>query len=129
MILEQVIQILDNGKRLTIPEISERLQDLTDHENAVEILHLLIRLDKRFERDGDTWYYADQRPDPRLRILDAAAKYFQDTKKKGELLEHLALRVSQSIGEDIHLVREVISAHYKSLQNGKMILNQNKEQN
>ena len=129
MILEQVIQILDNGKHLTIPEISERLQDLTDHENAVEILHLLIRLDKRFERDGDTWYYADQRPDPRLRILDAAAKYFQDTKKKGELLEHLALRVSQSIGEDIHLVREVISAHYKSLQNGKMILNQNKEQN
>lgn len=127
MILEQVIQLLDNGKRLTLPEISERVPDLGGHENGVEILRLLLRLDKRFEQDGEFWYFCDDTIDPVPRILDGVAKYFQDSKKKGELLEHLAPRVSQSIGEDIHLVREVIPSYYKSLQNDKMILNQRKE--
>lgn len=127
MILDQVTQILAGGKGKTLQQIANRVPDLEGQDNAEEILRLLLRLDKKFELDGDKWYYVDQRPDPRLRILDATAKYFQDTKKKGELLEHLASRVSQSIGEDIHLVKEVIPAHYKSLQNGKMILNQRKE--
>jgi len=127
LILEQVIQILDKGKHLTLPEISERVPDLGEHENGVEILRLLLRMDKRFEQDSDLWYYSDDNPDPVPKILDEAANYFKDTEKKGELLEHLTLHVSQSISEDIHLVREVIPAYYKSLQNGKMILNQRKE--
>ena len=129
MILEQVTQILAGGKGKTLQQIANRVPNLEGQENAEEILRLLLRLDKRFDQDGEKWYYVDQSPDPRLRILDATTKYFLDTKKKGELLEHLASRVSQSIGEDIHLVKEVITVNYKSLQNGKMILNQRKEQN
>jgi hypothetical protein len=127
LILEQVIQILEKGKRLTLSEISERVPDLAEHENAVDILRLLLRLDKRFEQDGDLWYYTDNTFDPVSRILDEVAKYFKNSNKKGELLEHLAQRVSQSIGEDIYLVKDIIPAHYKNLQDGKMILNQRKE--
>jgi hypothetical protein len=129
MILDQVIQILADGKHLTIPEITSKVADLEGRENANEILRLLLRLDKRFEKNGDKWFYADVRPDPVPRILDATAKYFHDTKKKGELLEHLSVYVSQSIGEDIYLVQETITTHYKSLQGGKMILDEMKEKN
>jgi len=51
-----VQQILSSGKGCTITEIADRLPDLRGRDDAEEILYLLLRLDKRFENDGDRWF-------------------------------------------------------------------------
>ena len=98
MILEQVLLLLSAGKRLTIAQIASRIPELSGQENANEILRLLLRLDQRFDHDGDLWYSIYKETDPRSRVVDATLRYFKEHKPHGELLDHLMIAISESTG-------------------------------
>ena len=127
MILEQVVLLLNDGKRLNIPQIANQIPELSGRENAIEILRLLLRLDQRFDHDGDLWYSINKETDPRSRVVDATLQYFKEQNPHGELLEHLITAISEITGEDRQIVKEIILKDFQSVQNGKMILNRKKE--
>lgn len=123
MILEQVQQILSNGKHLSIPDLAERIPELHGREEAEEILYLLLRLDKRFDQTGELWFSRVVKVDPTAKIVAATETYFQ-THPRGEMTDHLVAAVVQATGERSQQVQDVILSTFHSVQNGKMILNQ-----
>ena len=125
MILDQVQQVLSSGKQMAIPEIAGRVPELAGREEGPEILRLLLRLDRRFERSGDRWY-AISTDDAAGRIVDAARAYFRTHGSRGQLLVHLSRAVAEQTGQDIEHVRATILDRFVSTQGGKLILNQEK---
>jgi hypothetical protein len=126
MILEQVQQILSGGKGLAIPEIVERILDLCGREDANEILRLLLRLDRRFEQNGELWFCKVKDSNPATRIIAATKEYFKNG-PRAELLVHVVRAVAKATGESNQDVQEVIVDTFQIIQGGKVVLNKMRE--
>ncbi|GIK36926.1 MAG: hypothetical protein BroJett011_07590 [Chloroflexota bacterium] len=124
MILEQVQQLLANGKYMSIPDLAGRIPELYGREEAEEILYLLLRLDKRFDNTGELWFTTVARVDPVEKIISATEAYFDTHNPRGELVEHLVEAIARETGEQQDTVQEIILRSFRSVQNGRVILNQ-----
>ena len=126
MIAEQIQQILAGGKQLTADEIANQIPILSEIEEGTEILKILLRLDRRFEQDGQKWFCTVTSDDTNTRIVKAVDDYFQDTGKPGELTQHLTPYVMNKTGADKDKISETVDRFFITVSEGKMVLNRKK---
>lgn len=124
MITDQVVILLANGQVMTASELATHFPDLAGQTNGVEIIRLLLRLDRRFREHERRWLLREGVSDPSQQIRDAVRTYFQ-THRFGELLKHLIPYIVAQTGQPPFEIEKVIQQTYRSA--GPMILNQPKE--
>lgn len=124
MITDQVVTLLTNGKSMTVDQITAHIPELVGQPYGVDILRLLMRLDRRFLQHEKNWLLRDGVSDPNMQIVQSARTYFQ-THPKGELLKHLIPALAKQTGQSELIIERIILQNYRHV--GGMVLNQPKE--
>jgi len=126
MIAEQIQQILAGGKQQTVEKIASQIPVLNELEQGVDILTILLRLDRRFQNEGSKWFCVIENDETDSRIVKAVNEYFKDTGKPGELEKHLTPYVMNKTGADKGKISETVDRFFMTVNKGKMILNRKK---
>ena len=126
MIIEQAMQILKSGKGLSLADLTDRIPDLAGRDDAGELLYLLLRLDRRFEKRGTHWFTWETPEEDDKKIVTAAKAYFK-SHPRGDLLKHMIPAVIEMTGASEERIRKVILSRFQNIKGGQMVLNRVKE--
>jgi hypothetical protein len=125
-IIHRVLHQLANGEAKSLDQLLTTLPELAVEPNGVEVLRLLLRLDRRVRPlDGGRWALAAAPQTPEGRILASAQAYLSSMPGGGALLNSVVGRVVAETDYDPAMVRSIISRRF--VNNGTVVRNQLKE--
>ena len=124
-ITTQLTQQLSEGEKRSLTELVSAIPELTPPQ-GLEVLHLLLRLDRQFRRlDDGRWTLATAPLTPEQRVVVSAQAYLNRIPGGGALLDSLLNHVIDETGYDRDWVRSIIVRRFVSA--GPVVRNQLKE--
>jgi hypothetical protein len=126
MITDHILYQLANGDMQTLPELLTAVPELAAEPNGVEVLRLLLRLDRRVRLLPDgRWTLTAAAPTPETRIVTSAQTFLDRIPTGGAMLSSLVDHVVKETNYDPARVRAVIMNRF--VNNGKLVRNKLKE--
>jgi len=124
-ITNQAIHQLSGGKKQELADILAAIPELAPPQ-GLEVLHLLLRLDRRFRPSSDGgWTLATVPPTRQQRVIASTQAYLNGIRGGGALLDSVVKHVIGETGYDSAFVRQVILRRF--VNTGKVVRNQLKE--
>jgi hypothetical protein len=125
-ICDLILRRLDNDGACTLPQLLALLPELSEHPNGHEILHLLLRLDRRLcQLDDGRWTRAVTPQTAEERIVETAKSYLSALPGSGAMLSSLVTHVVAETQYDQAKVHSIIQRRFVT--RGRIVLNQLKE--
>jgi hypothetical protein len=125
-IYNRVLHKLDEGEAQTLAQILASVPELVAGPNGSDVLHLLLRLDRRLRPlNGGRWTLATAPQTPEQRIVASAQAYLNRIPGGGALLDSVVTYVVGETNYDQAAVRSVTL--HRFVNNGRVVRNQLKE--
>jgi hypothetical protein len=125
-IYDRVLHQLAAGEVHTLSQLLTKLPELAAEPHGADVLHLLLRLDRRLRPLSDgRWTLATAPQTREQRVVASAQAYLNQIPAGGALFDSVVAHVVGETGYDQATVRATILRHFVS--HGKVVRNQLKE--
>ena len=126
-LIDSAIHQLANGDPLTSAQLLSRLPEVAANQQGIEVLRLLLRLDRRvYITEDGKWALVETERTPEQRIV-AATKHFLNSAPGGVgMLNTVVAHIANITAYDTMLVSSIVQRHFRI--QGKIVFNQHKEE-
>jgi hypothetical protein len=125
-IYERILSRLAEGKPQTVAQVLVSLPELAADPHALDILRLLLRLDRRLRLLSDgRWTLPTSQTTPEQRTVATAQAYLNSLPGGGALIDSVVTYVVGETNFDQAFVRSVVLGHFDNI--GRVVRDKLKE--